>query len=96
MGKVRADNLPRPNEISESHKTAGKGGFMTRKLYYVVNNDRRERVTPIITNKREAEKICREANKRYPWLFLVSWQWDDPDGHQEIRKGWPEKLIYCY
>lgn len=67
---------------------------MTRKLYYVVNNDRRERVTPIITNKREAERLSRDANKRYPWIFCVSWQWDDENGRAEIKRGWPERLIY--
>lgn len=69
---------------------------MTRKLYYVVNNDRRERVTGIIRNKRTAEKLCRDANKNFPHLFCVGWQWDDAHGREEIRRGWPEKLMYRY
>lgn len=59
---------------------------MTRKLYYVINNDTLTRVTPILTTKREAEKLCNDANKRFPHIFLVSWQWSTPDGRNEILK----------
>lgn len=67
----------------------------TKKLYYVVNDDTITRVSPLCTNKREVEKVCRDANKRYPHLFLVSWQWDDANGREELDKL-PHKPVYVF